>query len=89
MCASGSAQAAPAAPVPIEHFFKNAAFAGALLSPNAKNLAARLGRTGRRGALVVIDLTNNAAKLVASFAPADVGSFHWVNDDRLVFDATD
>jgi dipeptidyl aminopeptidase/acylaminoacyl peptidase len=89
LCAAGSAHAAPAAPVPIEHFFENAAFAGAVLSPNARYLAARLGRPGRRDALVVIDLTHNAAKLVASFALADVGNFHWVNDDRLVFDATD
>jgi dipeptidyl aminopeptidase/acylaminoacyl peptidase len=87
--AAGPARAAQPAPVPIEHFFENAAFAGAVLSPSARFLAARLGRPGMRDALVVVDLTNKAAKVVASFALADIGNFYWVNDERLVFDATD
>ncbi|MDL2358580.1 MAG: S9 family peptidase [Pseudomonadota bacterium] len=89
---SGAGQAATTAPhplVPIGYFFDNPTFSGAVLSPNAKFLATRIGRAGQRDALAVIDLTNHAAKVVASLAGADVGEFSWVNDNRLVFDATD
>ncbi len=87
--AAGPVRAASAAPVPIEHFFENAAFTGAVLSPTAKFLAARLGRAGQRDALVVVDLTNQAVKVVARLPDDDIGNFYWVNDERLVFDGTD
>jgi dipeptidyl aminopeptidase/acylaminoacyl peptidase len=87
--AGAPAHAAPAAPVPIAHFFDNPAFSSAVLSPNARFLAARLGRPGQRDALAVVDLANNSAKVVAGFARDDIGDFYWVNDARLVFDLTD
>ena len=82
-----AAEAARAPLPPIENFFENAAFSGAILSPNARYLAAKLGRTGRRDALAVIDLSTNEAKVVAGFTDSDVGDFHWVNNERLVYDA--
>jgi dipeptidyl aminopeptidase/acylaminoacyl peptidase len=86
--APGHAAEAARAPLPsIENFFENAAFSGAILSPNARYLAAKLGRTGRRDALAVIDLSTNEAKVVAGFTDSDVGDFHWVNNERLVYDA--
>ncbi len=86
--APGHAAEAARAPLPpIESFFENAAFSGAVLSPNARYLAAKLGRTGRRDALAVIDLKTNEAKVVAGFTDSDVGDFHWVNNERLVYDA--
>jgi dipeptidyl aminopeptidase/acylaminoacyl peptidase len=86
---TATARAAAPIPVPVEHFFDNAAFTGAVLSPTAKFLAARLGRPGQRDALVVVDLTDKTVKVVASFPRDDIGNFYWVNDERLVFDATD
>jgi dipeptidyl aminopeptidase/acylaminoacyl peptidase len=87
--ASLAATTAPTPLVPLADFFENNAFSGAALSPNAKFLAARVGRPGKRDALVVVDLTNNAIKVVASLTNSDVGNFNWVNDNRLVFDVTD
>jgi dipeptidyl aminopeptidase/acylaminoacyl peptidase len=88
--AGASHAAAPAALArpPIESFFENATFAGATLSPNARHLAARVARAGKGDALAVIDLANNTIKVVAGFTDSDVGTFNWVNNDRLVFSAT-
>lgn len=87
---AGHAAEAPAAPLPaLESFFDNAAFSGAVLSPDARMLAVRIGRAGKRDALAVIDLASNAAKVVGGFTDADVGRFEWVNNERLVFDAVD
>jgi dipeptidyl aminopeptidase/acylaminoacyl peptidase len=84
-----AAEAARAPLPPIEDFFENAAFTGAILSPNARYLAAKIARTGRRDGLAVIDLTNNSAKVVAGFSDSDVGDFHWVNNERLIYNAHD
>ncbi|WP_229483122.1 alpha/beta hydrolase family protein [Massilia horti] len=82
--------AAPATPLPpIESFFERPAFGGAILSPSARYLAARTGQPGGHDYLVVIDLVANEGKKVAGFKDADIGDFQWVNDDRLVFNATD
>jgi dipeptidyl aminopeptidase/acylaminoacyl peptidase len=86
----GRAAAPARAPLPpIASFFENAAFSGAVLSPNARYLAARIGLAGRRDAVAVIDLATNSAKVVAGFSDTDVGHFAWVNNDRLVYDARD
>ncbi|PIL46340.1 dipeptidyl aminopeptidase [Massilia eurypsychrophila] len=88
MAAAGpchAAEAARAPPPPIEHFFENAAFSGAMLSPDARSLAAKIGRAGRRDALAVIDLATRRARVVAEFSDADIGDFQWVNDERLLY----
>jgi dipeptidyl aminopeptidase/acylaminoacyl peptidase len=92
LIAAGPARAAEtaAAPLPpIESFFGNPAFSGATLSPNAKYLAARVSRKGKRDGLAVVDLTANSAKIVAGFSDADVGQFQWVSNDRLIYNAVD
>ncbi len=83
-----SAQPAPARP-PIEHFFQNPIFSGALLSPDARHLAVRVNGEAKRDLLAVIDTENLAVKVVANFSDADVGDFEWVNNDRLILDSRD
>jgi dipeptidyl aminopeptidase/acylaminoacyl peptidase len=83
------AAVAGAAPVPIEHFFENPTFSGAILSPDAKSLAVLVASEGTRDRLAVVDLVNNTVKVVATFAQADVGDFEWVNPQRLVFNSRD
>lgn len=79
------AQAGPAAAV----FFQNPAFAGARLSPTGRYVAVAIGAPGGRTKLLVVTVRDRSAKVVGSFTDADVGSFEWVNDDRLVFSLTD
>lgn len=74
---------------PIEHFFENAAFSGAMLSPDARHLAAKIGRAGRRDALAVIELASNRARVVAEFSDSDIGNFQWVNNERLLYNVAD
>jgi dipeptidyl aminopeptidase/acylaminoacyl peptidase len=74
---------------PIADFFDNPAFSGAVLSPSGKHLAIRVGGKDRRDNLVVITLADSSTRAVAGFGKADIGSFDWVNDERLVFTAAD
>ncbi|WP_431047686.1 alpha/beta hydrolase family protein [Roseateles sp. L2-2] len=86
------AQPAPApATVPYEVFFKDTTLAEARLSPTGKRLAvAAPGAEGRRVGLYVFELgAKIEARRVVQFSNDDVGSFQWVNDDKLVFSATD
>ena len=77
------------AQVPAEHFFDNAAFSSAVLSPDARLLAVKFGGKGTRDRLAVIDIEKNAIKVVAQFTDVDVGYFQWVNSQRLVLDSVD
>ena len=86
--APAPATAAAARPA-IEDFFDNPSFTGALLSPSGRYLAARVGGKGLRDRLAVVDLGSDQISVVASFADADIGSFSWVNDNRLVLSTTD
>ncbi|MFA9217566.1 MAG: hypothetical protein ACEQSK_10740, partial [Sphingomonadaceae bacterium] len=83
-----STNAASARPA-LEDFFDNPSFTGALLSPSGRYLAARVGGKDLRDRLGVVDLSNDKITVVASFADADIGTFAWVNDDRLVLNTTD
>jgi dipeptidyl aminopeptidase/acylaminoacyl peptidase len=77
------------APPPVEAFFANNAFAGAVLSPSGRYLAVRTGRPGRRDALAVIDLeTGKPASLIGNDVN-DVAQFQWVNDTRLIYNVRD
>lgn len=78
----------PARP-PIADFFDNPEFSGALLSPSGKYLAVRIGGKEGRDRLAVVTLADSSVKPVAAFRDADIGLFDWVNDERLVFTATD
>ncbi|MET0267276.1 MAG: alpha/beta fold hydrolase [Duganella sp.] len=79
---------APTRP-PIGDFFENPEFSGALLSPSGKYLAVRIGSKGKRERLAVVTLADSSVKIAAALERADVGHFQWVNDERLVFTATD
>ncbi|MET0981436.1 MAG: S9 family peptidase [Telluria sp.] len=87
-CAPAPAPAAAPRP-PIEHFFANAAFSGAVLSPDGRALAARSSAPGQRDYLLVVDLQTNSGKVVASYSNADIRRFQWVNSERLLFDVHD
>ncbi|NVM78048.1 dipeptidyl aminopeptidase/acylaminoacyl peptidase [Duganella sp. SG902] len=87
----GHAPAAePAKPPPaLADFFNNPDFSDAELSPSGKYLAVRVGGKNKRDMLGVVELASNAVKVVGNFSDADIGNFAWVNDNRLVFTATD
>ena len=90
--AQGTAPAPAAvnpAQIPVSHFVENAAFSGAILSPNAKFLAVRFGGDNQRDRLAVVDLVNNTVKVVGQMKSMDVTQFAWVNNDRLIFDSSD
>ncbi|SHN25735.1 Dipeptidyl aminopeptidase/acylaminoacyl peptidase [Duganella sacchari] len=77
-------------PLPaIGDFFNNPEFSDAVLSPSGKYLAVRLGNKSKRDMLGVVELGTNAVKVVGNFSDADIGRYAWVNDQRLVFTATD
>ena len=76
--------------LPAQTFFRNADISGARLSPSGRWLAISSASTSKRIALAVIDLdAKEQPTIVANFAGADVRSFDWVNDDRLVFNLID
>ena len=75
--------------IPVEHFFGNQSFSGAILSPDGRRLAVRVAPPGERVRLAVLELDSMQVKVVAYFSDADVDSFRWVNDQRLVFDLED
>jgi dipeptidyl aminopeptidase/acylaminoacyl peptidase len=89
LCSSAMAAAAGKPPPPIADFFNNPEFSEAVLSPSGKYLAVRLGSKTKRDMLGVVDLATNAVKVVGNFSDADIGRYAWVNDQRLVFTATD
>ena len=88
--AAAQAVAAPAAALPpIEKFFANPHLDDAALSPSGRYLAALSGTEAGRDILVVVDLETRDMKVVAGYANADVLSFEWVNDERLLFNVSD
>src|SRR3954470_23400993 len=81
-----AADAPPARP-PVEDFFGNPEFSGALLSPSGKYLAVKVGSKDQRDRLAVVELGANTVKVVGNFSDADIGKFQWINDERLAFTA--
>jgi dipeptidyl aminopeptidase/acylaminoacyl peptidase len=90
---AGSAAAQPTVlpkAIPAEAFFRDADFREAVLSPSGKQLAVTLARSGARVGLYVIDLAKGLKSTgVGQFNDVDVQDVHWVNEDRLIFSATD
>jgi acetyl esterase/lipase len=79
-----------AAPIPAAAFYGPAEIEGSALSPSGRWLAIATAKGGDRVGLYVFDLQEwKAVAAVARFSDADVNAFHWVNDDRLVFDIVD
>ena len=74
----------------IESFFRNADVADVRLSPSGEWLAMIVNSKSARNALAVVDVDNkNPPTIVANFSDADIRSFRWVGDDRLVFNLID
>ena len=88
LACSAACTAAAGAP-PAQAFFDDPRYTGAALSPSAKYLAVRYALPGGRQQLAVADLGTMSSQLVGSLPDLDVNRFHWVNDERLVFDSAD
>lgn len=85
-----AAAAASAALPPAELFYQRPALEDTALSPSGRWLAMSTRGRGPRTVLVVFDLQEwKLLATVASFADADVRSFYWVNDERLVLSVID
>ena len=82
----GTAQAQ----VPVADFFRTPLLAKPAMSPSGRYLAGAVAAEGKRAQLIVLDLENlGQSKLVAGFEDADINSYEWVNDERIVFDVID
>jgi dipeptidyl aminopeptidase/acylaminoacyl peptidase len=76
--------------VPVADFFRPPMLAYPALSPSGRYLAGAVTIEGKRAQLVVLDLENlGQLKHVADFQDADIYSYQWVNDERIVFDVSD
>jgi len=87
--AAAPAAIAAAAPPSAEAFFENPAFSGAIISPDGKYLAAKIGAKDKRNMLAVVDLSTQKTQIVAHFSDTDIGNVQWVNGQRLAFDTQD
>jgi dipeptidyl aminopeptidase/acylaminoacyl peptidase len=74
---------------PAEIFFDNPNFTGAVLSPDGRRLAVKLGAKGRRVGLGVVNLDDMSVKPLVQFSDTDIHRVRWVNKDRLVFNTQD
>ena len=88
--AQAPAAAATAKPPSITDFFKRPTLRSPKLSPSGRYLAVQTAGKEDRMWLAVIDLeTMSAPRVVASFRDADVYRHDWVNEERLVFQASE
>lgn len=85
-----AAVAAAPEPIPAEVFFRPPTVQSIQLSPSGRRLAFTTEAKGRVG-LFLFDLQDSEFRPspVAYFTDVDVGSFDWVDDERLVFDVVD
>jgi dipeptidyl aminopeptidase/acylaminoacyl peptidase len=71
--------------IPVEVFFRQAAYGKMQLSPNGKRLAVITPQNGRSN-LSVIDLKERKVNAITGLADYDVGNFSWVDDSRVYFE---
>jgi dipeptidyl aminopeptidase/acylaminoacyl peptidase len=77
-----------AAPPPAEHFARLPTIDGVVVSPSGTRLAVLLFSPAGQRSLAVMNLDPiSEPRIVGSFVDADVQSVHWVNDERLVYEA--
>ncbi len=77
-------------PPRIEDFVREPEFSRPALSPDGRLLAALIVAPGGRKQLAVIDPAElGKSRVAAGFTDADIESFQWISDRRLVFQATD
>ena len=90
LCLPAARPRADDTPIPVEAFYRYPAIDRAEISPSGGRLAVTTAGGGSRISLVVYDLQNGSSPtLAARFGEADIGEFHWVNDEYLVFSLTD
>jgi acetyl esterase/lipase len=78
-----------AAAPPPEHFSRADEIAGVAISPSGKRLALRMTAASGMRVAAVVDLDAlSSAQMIAAFDDADITTLHWVNDERLVFEAS-
>ncbi|SFA90113.1 Dipeptidyl aminopeptidase/acylaminoacyl peptidase [Collimonas sp. OK607] len=88
MCGTAGAQA-PASLPSVASFFELPTLSSAQLSPDGRYVAMLVPLKGGYVRLGVMDVVERIPKVVASFDDADVSGFHWINNNRLVFEAGD
>jgi dienelactone hydrolase len=88
ICGTAIAEA-PAGLPSIESFFAYPVLLSAQLSPNGRYVAMLVSGKDGYQRLGVMDVVERKPKVIASFDDADIRQFHWVNSERLVFDAGD
>lgn len=77
-------------PIAVATFFANEDIGEAKLSPSGRHLAVTVATKSGRTVLAVIALgTTTPPVVVASDPEADVRSFDWVNDERLIYNVID
>ena len=82
-------QAATAADIPVEQFFKRSEFLSLTLSPDGRKIAASAPVGGRHN-LVVIDLNDRKnVKVITGEVKRDVVRLRWINNRRIVFSLGD
>ena len=85
--AQATAASEPAKPI---SFFRRPDVGEMQLSPSGAWLAFTVGGGTTRVALAVVDVEHKSPPVIAASAPdADIRSFRWVTDDRLVFNVVD
>ncbi|TFW10273.1 S9 family peptidase [Oxalobacteraceae bacterium OM1] len=84
-----TASVAAAEAIPVEAFFANPAMDKVELSPNGRYLAVQMARKDGRVMLATMDIETRKLQAAANFEDVDIVFFKWVNDDRLVFQASD
>ena len=95
-CAAGAVQAQPAAPAAAqpaalptaESFVRAPQLVSATLSPSGERVALIVTTPAGRRVLAVRSLAEGGStRTVAAFEDADIQRAHWVNDDRLAYEA--
>ncbi len=80
---------APADVIAVADFFKNSQLTQATLSPDGKHVALLVVDSNGRLMLAVTAVDVIAPKVLVRYANADVGTFNWVNNQRLVYSLAD
>jgi dipeptidyl aminopeptidase/acylaminoacyl peptidase len=80
----GSVEVVGLRPAPIEDYVKPAAFSRPVLSPDGRYLAVSVPVRGKMN-LAIVDLETRKGAAITNVADFDVFQFHWVGNDRLVF----
>ncbi len=75
--------------IPAETFFDHPNVSQVSLSPDGNHVAMLLLTKQGRVQLAAMALADSSAKIIGGFADVDIRRFHWVNNDRLVFDVHD